>query len=128
MIVAHISPKFEDERGVIADILQNEPIEHVSVIESNPGAVRGNHFHKDTYQWVYIVRGALRYVVKGPGNEVNTGVVRAGDLLMTGPMEAHAMEALEPSFMVVLTRGPRGGQNYESDTYRLSEPLIRNSP
>jgi hypothetical protein len=34
------------------------------------------------------------------------------------------MEAIEPTTMVVMTRGPRGGREYESDTFRLDEPLI----
>jgi hypothetical protein len=43
---------------------------------------------------------------------------------MTGPHEAHAIEALEDTTMVVMTRGPRGGREYESDTYRLDAALI----
>jgi len=39
-------------------------------------------------------------------------------------MEAHALQALEDTTMVVMTRGPRGGREYESDTFRLSELLI----
>jgi hypothetical protein len=39
-------------------------------------------------------------------------------------MDAHAIEALEDTTMVVMTRGPRGGREYESDTFRLAEPLI----
>jgi quercetin dioxygenase-like cupin family protein len=128
MTVKRIGKAFEDERGAIADVLQSEPIEHVSVIESNAGAVRGNHFHRETYQWVYVLSGALGYAVEVPGGQVKRGVVRAGDLLLTEPMEAHAMEALEPSSMLVLTRGPRGGESYESDTYRLDAPLIPGPP
>jgi len=30
---------------------------------------------------------------------------------------------LEDSLFLVFTRGPRGGQDYESDTYRLTKPL-----
>ena len=37
--------------------------------------------------------------------------------------EAHALHALEDSVLLILTRGPRGGEDYESDTYRLDKPL-----
>ena len=127
MIHRHVEPAFQDQRGAIADVLEGEPVEHVTIIDSAPGAVRGNHFHRETNQWVYVLRGALHYVVEGPDGEREQGTVRPGDLLMTGPMEKHAMEALEPSSMVVLTRGPRGGRKYETDTYRLDEPLIPTS-
>jgi oxalate decarboxylase/phosphoglucose isomerase-like protein (cupin superfamily) len=126
MNVRHITAAFEDARGSIADILEDELIEHVSILTTVRGSVRGNHYHRETYQWVYIVSGKLRYVTHTDGGPALAGVVRAGDVLMTGPMESHAMEALEDTTMVVMTRGPRGGREYESDTFRLKSPLILN--
>ncbi|HVH51557.1 MAG TPA: cupin domain-containing protein [Gaiellaceae bacterium] len=124
MKVSRIEGGLVDARGRIVDILENEPIEHVTIIESEPGAVRGNHVHHETFQWVYVVSGALRFDVCDAGGERHSGVVRAGDLLLTEPGDAHAMECIEAATMVVLTRGPRGGRNYELDTFRLDEPLI----
>ena len=124
MIVKHIEKAFEDERGSIADVLEDETIEHVTLITTAKGAVRGNHFHRETYQWLYVLSGALRYVVRAGEGSLESGVVGAGDLLMTGPMEAHALEAVEDTNMIVMTRGPRGGREYESDTFRLDEALI----
>lgn len=124
MIVRGASEQFSDERGRIVDILEGEPIDSATIIHSNAGAVRGNHVHQETYQWVYVVTGSLLYVVEDADGERHSGVVREQDILMTGPNDAHAMKALEPSVMVVLTRGPRSGQSYESDTFRLEEPLI----
>jgi quercetin dioxygenase-like cupin family protein len=124
MIHRHLESAFADERGAITDVLEGEEVEHVTVIDSLPGSVRGNHFHRETYQWVYVVSGAFRYVVEGPDCGYREGTARAGDLLLTEPMEKHALKALEPSTMVVLTRGPRGGRKYEADTFRLEEPLI----
>jgi quercetin dioxygenase-like cupin family protein len=73
---------------------------------------------------VYVVAGALRYAVRNRAGEIERGTARAGDVLHTGPHEAHALEAVEAATMVVMTRGPRGGREYESDTFRLEEPLI----
>lgn len=123
MNVRHVTPAFEDARGSIADILEDELIEHVSILTTRRGSVRGNHLHRETYQWVYVASGALRFVTSLDG-ATQTGIVQAGDVLMTGPHEAHAIEALEDTTMVVMTRGPRGGREYESDTYRLDAPLI----
>jgi dTDP-4-dehydrorhamnose 3,5-epimerase-like enzyme len=124
MNVRHVEKAFEDPRGSIADILEDETIEHVSILTTAAGSVRGNHLHRETYQWMYIVSGSLRYATQHGDAPVQGDVVRAGDVLMTGPMEAHAIEALEDTTMVVMTRGPRGGREYESDTYRLETPLI----
>ena len=38
-------------------------------------------------------------------------------------LEHHAVHALEDSVFMVFTRGPRGGDDYESDTFRLETPL-----
>ena len=40
METKQVKPSFEDRRGIIKDILVNEPIEHVTVITSKRGAVR----------------------------------------------------------------------------------------
>jgi uncharacterized RmlC-like cupin family protein len=124
MNVRHVEKAFEDARGSITDILEDETIEHVSILTTAANSVRGNHLHRETHQWLYIVSGALRYATQHGDAPVETGIVRAGDVLKTGPMEAHAIEALEDTTMVVMTRGPRGGREYESDTYRLETPLI----
>jgi dTDP-4-dehydrorhamnose 3,5-epimerase-like enzyme len=124
MILRHVTPAFADDRGSITDILEDEIIEHVTLITTARGAVRGNHLHRETHQFVYVVVGALRYTVRDAAGIITNGVARAGDTLGTGPMDAHAIEALEDTTMVVMTRGPRGGREYESDTFRLDEPLI----
>jgi dTDP-4-dehydrorhamnose 3,5-epimerase-like enzyme len=124
MILRHVTPAFADDRGSITDILEDEIIEHVTLITTARGAVRGNHLHRETHQFVYVVEGALRFAVRDAAGITTSGVARAGDILGTGPMDAHAIEALEDTAMVVMTRGPRGGREYESDTFRLDEPLI----
>ena len=119
-----ITNNFEDDRGLIRDVLSHEPIDAVTVIVSKKGAVRGNHYHKDTYQWVYLLSGKLDYVSRAEGEKSKVTALVPGDLILSEPYEAHAIVALEDSEMVVLTRGPRGGKEYESDTFRLDSPLI----
>ena len=113
-----------DERGEIVDLVENEPFDSACWITTRAGAVRGNHYHLDTYQVTYVVGGRLRFISQMPGAEPVTLVAEGGDLVRTRPTESHAVEALSDSVMLVLTRGPRAGRNYESDTYRLDDPLI----
>jgi quercetin dioxygenase-like cupin family protein len=47
-----------------------------------------------------------------------------GEVIKHGPGDTHAWKALEDSDCLVFTRGPRSGEDYESDTYRLDEPLL----
>ena len=45
VIVKHIEPVHEDERGIIMDILEDETILHIGLITSKKGCIRGNHYH-----------------------------------------------------------------------------------
>lgn len=124
MEVKKIKPSFQDERGKITDVITNEPVEHATIITSRKGAVRANHFHKDTFQYLYVLQGKLRVVGQMPGKDAIEAIMVEGDLIVNVPEERHAFEALEDSTFLVLTRGPRGGEDYEKDTYRLETPLI----
>jgi dTDP-4-dehydrorhamnose 3,5-epimerase-like enzyme len=46
---------FVDKRGFIVDILYNTKINHVALIKSNKKSIRGNHFHKKTIQYKYVL-------------------------------------------------------------------------
>jgi dTDP-4-dehydrorhamnose 3,5-epimerase-like enzyme len=62
MIHKKIVVATSDARGQIADILYKTPVEHVAIIESRQGGlIRGNHYHKDATQHIFVTRGSLRY-------------------------------------------------------------------
>ncbi len=126
--VRHIQPAFVDARGTIADILEREPIDSVTLITSHRGAVRGNHYHNDTVQWVYVVHGRMRITTQMPGHEPSGAILSQGDLIRNAAGERHAMRALEDTTFLVLTRGPRSGASYEADTYRLAGPDLLELP
>ena len=114
----------EDERGRIVDVLTSTAIDAATVIECKPGAVRGNHYHKDTTQWTYVLDGSVAYVSVGPNGVREEVTLDKGDLVVTEPFESHAIQAIVESRILVLTKGPRNGGAYESDTFRLETPLV----
>ncbi|MCC7202824.1 MAG: cupin domain-containing protein [Nitrospirae bacterium] len=114
---------FDDERGKITDLLENEAINAVTVITFQKGAVRANHYHKNTFQWNYVMSGRVKLVTRMPGEDKTETVLGKGDFALTVPEEHHALVGLEYSELLVLTKGPRGGKEYESDTFRIEEPL-----
>jgi len=120
----NIKPAHTDARGVITDLLQDETINAVTVISFERGAVRANHYHKETYQWNYVLSGSIKIIAQMPNQEKVEIIMNKGDLVLTVPNESHALSAVEPSELLVLTKGPRGGDNYEKDTFRLTTPLI----
>ena len=76
-----LKPAFVDSRGVITDILEGVPINSITMITSKKGVVRGNHVHRRTIQYTYLLEGRLRYVSrKGKNGRVHRHVMRPGDL------------------------------------------------
>ena len=119
-----ISVAFEDTRGKIIDLLENETINAVTVITFRKGAARGNHYHEKTTQWNYLLSGKIKLVTQIPDKEAAETFMEPGDFTMTVPNERHALFALEDAKLMVFTKGPRGGKEYENDTFRLDKLLI----
>ena len=46
---------FKDKRGIILDLIEKENINAVTYITLNKNSVRGNHYHKKTIQWNFIL-------------------------------------------------------------------------
>ena len=59
------------------------------------------------------------------GQEVEEKVLKEGSLLFNEARESHAIKSLEDSKLLILTRGLRGGKDYETDTYKLDKPLLK---
>jgi len=119
---------FTDERGKIEDLLifDAPTIDSVARISSTKGAIRGNHYHKKTNQWTYIVKGKTRVVSQScAGNHLHDVTASAGMVLYHEAGTAHAFQAIEDTEWLVFTEGPRKGKDYESDTFRLDIPLIK---
>ena len=128
----HIKSIFTDERGEIYDIFVNEPKEHCALVTFNKGSIRGNHFHKKSIQYAFILDGIFKVydTTVNESGEFNTKNVKVYEAkknfyISHGAYEAHAYTCLSNSgSMVVFTTGVRGGKYYEDDTYRLKKKLI----
>lgn len=108
-----------DRRGVILDIVERQPFEYATFITMRKGAVRANHYHKETIQWAYVLKGRLKVFARKGRGPVRCAVVGPRHLVRHATNEQHAFLALTDSELLILTRGPRGGRNYEQDTFRL---------
>ena len=116
--------QFEDGRGMIQDLLIGKAIDGVTRITFAKGAVRANHYHKFTTQWTYVTKGVVQYACQPLGDEVLVEDLVAGDFVESLPNQVHAFKALEEAEILVFTKGPRAGFDYESDTFRLSENIL----
>lgn len=114
---------FEDDRGFILDLINYEKINSVTRISFNRNKVRGNHYHKKTFQWNFVLFGEIVLFVKSK-TKTKKILFKKNDLFLLEPNEHHALKALKKSEILVFTKGPRGGKEYEKDTYRLKVKLI----
>lgn len=124
MIVKKIKNDFEDNRGAIRDILVKEKIDFVTIIFNKKNSVRGNHYHKETVQYLYVLEGSILVASKFEGKEIEKKILTEGDLLLNEPFEWHAIKSIEDSKLLILTRGLRGGEDYEADTFKIEKPIL----
>ena len=115
---------FRDSRGFIIDLLEKKNINAITFITQKKGKIRGNHFHKKTIQWNYLIKGKLELLTRKNKQKIIRTLMKEGDLVETSKNESHAIKALKNSEFLVFTQGPRGGKEYENDTFRLKKPLV----
>ncbi len=119
-----LKPAHTDERGTITDLISDDDVNAVTLITFAKGAVRANHYHERTVQWNYILSGEILLATQMPGEEKVERLLKPGDFAVTRENERHALKGLTDSEVLILTKGPRAGTQYENDTFRLTEPLI----
>ena len=70
MIVHSLSTSFKDERGEITDILQHVPVDSVTLITCKKGAIRANHYHKESIQYSYVLSGEMIAYSQSPEESI----------------------------------------------------------
>ena len=124
MKIEHKAVNFEDARGTITDIFVKNPKDHCTIIVTKKGAVRGNHYHKHSRQHDFIISGSFESYGQVVGETtVSKIILKPYDLVTWEPNEVHEFVALEDTVFLTFIDGPRGGEEYEGDTYRLETPL-----
>ncbi|MBV8162063.1 MAG: cupin domain-containing protein [Acidimicrobiia bacterium] len=73
----------------------------------------GGEVHPDGDEFLYVVRGTMELILDdgdehAPGVETRV-LLRAGDAYVVPRAVWHRLEAVEPSYLVHVTPGPRGG-------------------
>ena len=124
MEIIKLKAAHTDVRGSITDLISDDEVNAVTLITFSKGAVRANHYHERTIQWNYVLSGEILLVTQFPGSDRLEKVLRKGDFAVTRENERHALQGLTEAEVLILTKGPRAGTQYESDTFRLDEPLI----
>lgn len=122
--VTHTKPEFEDERGYITRLVNDDTLKLRAVlyITSKKGTERANHYHKTDYHYVYCLSGKFRYSEKDMNKAdapLESVILEPGDLVLSSPMMAHSMEFLEDTVFLAFTTEAREQEKYEEDTVRI---------
>lgn len=108
-----------DKRGVIKDVMVGKDFS-VAYVTFKKGAIRGNHYHKQTTQMDYILSGKVEcYSSKGVFS-----VIKKSENIFHGVGMPHAYKALEDTEMISICIGKRIGKNYSKDTFKLEIPFV----
>jgi hypothetical protein len=89
--------------GELAQIVNGDPFRYLAYLEfqPNPNAPRGNHFHAEKTEHLYIVDGLVRATYRDLDTDETAEVeLCGGDLVAVQPRCAHAYVALEHSHAV----------------------------
>ncbi len=115
-----IFPSFErkDERGAFQEVLNGGRWEALIRGNMKPGAVMGNHYHKRTLVFFYLVDGLAKiktvHVESGATDEFQ---LSSGNGVILRINESHAIRFLKESEFIMLK-----SEKYDSndpDTYRF---------
>jgi|TARA_Y100000310_G_scaffold343951_1_gene454115 quercetin dioxygenase-like cupin family protein/SAM-dependent methyltransferase len=118
--VKKIEPVHMDERGRIIDLL-NEKINHVGFITSKKDSIRGNHYHKLSIQYNYIVSGKIEISLAKAEDpsKVEKVVLGSGEFISIQPGIIHKFKAIEDSVFLDMISESREGTGFEDDVVRV---------
>jgi dTDP-4-dehydrorhamnose 3,5-epimerase-like enzyme len=115
-----LKPSFvrTDERGVFTEVLNEGHWETLIAGEMNPGGVMGNHYHRETTVFFYIVRGSAEVKTLHVSTAARDGFqLASGEGVMLHSHESHAIHFLERTEYIMLK-----SKRYDSanpDTFEL---------
>ena len=112
-------PTFVSRPGVITNIAWGQ-FEHLALIDSFPGAVRSNHYHKTDSHFMTVLDGRMEYFWRQvEGGEVKTITVIPGQVIFTPPKIVHATFFPVATRILALSRRVRTEKEHEEDLVRV---------
>lgn len=109
---------FSDARGDIINLLFST-IGSVAIITSKKDTVRSNHWHRENWHYLYVIKGSMRYMERNvDGSDIKEFVCKEGELVFTAPNKVHRTEFLEDTILLSLGKSPKDHQHHEEDLIR----------
>jgi dTDP-4-dehydrorhamnose 3,5-epimerase len=114
-----VLPVHTDKRGSIFDFVE-EKVGHVGMVTFAKGVTRGNHYHKKSVQYSYIIEGKIKLVISDIDGSNKKEVMLTEGMLTTIPVKkVHTYTAITKAKMLDITTASRNDNGYEKDTIRI---------
>lgn len=102
-----LPPEFEhkDSRRTLRQLVTTD-LKQVNTYQVSKGAILGEHYHKVTFEYFYILKGSFLVVLRSVGtSEKRSKVVGKEGFFCVRPFIVHTVEALtNGEFMTFLTK------------------------
>lgn len=117
-MIEKITPDFEfsNSAGKLVQLV-HEGWKQVNVLQSNKGEKRGGHYHKESKEAFYIVKGCLKALFENGGYEETIEYVE-GDMFVIPTNIKHTFIFHEDTIMVGLYDKPVEKKDGSKDIYR----------
>lgn len=105
-----LQPEFEhgDARRTLTQLLTAD-IKQVNLYTANKGSILGGHYHKETNEYFYLIKGKICY------NEER--MLETGDMFVVYPQEVHTLECLTDVKLMSFLSRPY--TEIEPDTWKI---------
>jgi uncharacterized cupin superfamily protein len=92
-------------QGELAHFSDGEKIDYIAFVELQPGATRGNHYHRLKEEVVYVIRGEMVLFVEDTQTRARASLtLQAGDLAVVPTGIAHAYQTTRSGDAVEFSR------------------------
>jgi hypothetical protein len=122
-----LGERFENEAGWIQNLAE-KPVGGVAVLFCKAGSSRSHHYHLSDSHDLYVVSGEMRYVERALEThntrvlaETMCRIVRAGEMIHTGPMVAHSTYFPVDTILISLSSRSRTKAEHEADVVRCEQ-------
>lgn len=102
----------------------DEQVDHVGMLISKKGSIRGKHYHKEQKQYTLVLNGKIRIVTKDISREdskIERLDLNEMEMVLFPPFCYHSLEVIEDSKCLIFTSKSRKGSGYEDDTFRIDD-------
>lgn len=93
---------FVDGRGSFTSILNRGEWKEVNLVESREGAVRGNHYHKHTTEYIYLLSGEAEVTLQPMSQPAETVHMLPGEGIFIYPFTNHTFLFTKDSLHLAL--------------------------